>query len=69
MMLLKELLDYGRFVYTSDQDTAIWLLKETVIRRIMAIKGDGIQIVPEVSPVGQSQSNGEIEDAIKQVQR
>ena len=32
------------------------------------MKGDGVTIVPEVPPVGESQSNGVVESAVKQVQ-
>jgi len=59
---------YGHFVFKSEQEPAILAFKEAVTRRSTAIKGDGGQIVPEVSPVGESQSNGDIENSIKQVQ-
>ena len=52
-----------------DQEPAIKALREAVIRRINAIKGDvNIQVITEESPVGESQSNGEVESAIKQIQ-
>jgi len=59
---------YSHFVFKTDQEPAILTLKEAVIRRITALKGDGVQIIPEVSPVGESQSNGEVENAVKQIQ-
>ena len=59
---------YRHFVFESDQDSAILAMKEAVTRRVTAIKGEGVQIVPEVSPVVESQSNGDIDNAVKQVQ-
>ena len=61
-------LGYSHFVFKSDQEPAILSFKAAVIRRVTALKGDGVTIVPEVSPVGESQSNGDIESAIKQIQ-
>ena len=55
-------------MFKSDQEPAILSLKDAVIRRVTALKGDGVTIVPEVSPVGESQSNGDVESAVKQVQ-
>jgi len=37
-------------------------------RRITAIKGEGFHRAPAVSPAGESQSNGEVESAVTQVQ-
>ena len=52
-----------------DQEPAIKTLREAVIRRIHAIRGDlNIQIITEESPGGESESNGDVESAIKQVQ-
>ena len=59
---------YCHFVFKSDQGPAVLALKEAVTRRITAIKGEGVQIVPEVSLVGESQSNGDVENAAEQVQ-
>ena len=67
----KEIINLGcsKFVLKDDQEPSIKALREAVIRRITALKGDlDIQIIPEESPVGESQSNGEVESAIKQVQ-
>ena len=61
-------LGYSHFVLKSDQEPAIMAFKEAVSRRITAIKGDGVQIIPELSPVGESQSDGDVESAVKQVQ-
>ena len=61
-------LGYSHFVFKSDQEPAILSFKDAVIRRVTALKGDGVTIVPEVSPVGESQSNGDVESAIKQIQ-
>ena len=61
-------LGYSHFVFKSDQEPAIVALKAAVIRRLTAIKGEGMQIIPEVSPVGESQSDGDVESAVKQVQ-
>ena len=59
---------YSKFVLKDDQEPSIKAFREAVIRRVGAIKGDGVQIIPEESPVGGSQSNGDVEAAIKQVQ-
>jgi len=62
-------LGYSKFVLKDAQEPSIKALREAVIRRIAALRGDlDIQIIPEESPVGESQSNGEVESAIKQVQ-
>lgn len=51
---------YGNFVFESEQEPAILALKEAVTTRIIAIKGDGVQILPVVSRVGESQNNGDV---------
>ena len=62
-------MELRRFVLKDDQEPSIKALREAVIRRITALKGDlDIQVTPEESPVGESESNGEVESAIKQVQ-
>ena len=61
-------LGYGKFILKDDQEPSIKALREAVIRRVTAIRGAEVQIIPEESPVGESQSNGEVESAIKQVQ-
>ena len=60
-------LGYSKFTLKDDQEPAIKALREAVIRRVVAIRGDGVQIIPEESPVGESQSDGEVESAIKQI--
>lgn len=55
-------------MFKAEQESAILSLKEAGTRRIAAIKGEGIQIVLEVSPVRESQSNADIENAVRQVQ-
>ena len=50
-------LGYNKFVLKDDQEPAIKSLREAVIRRVGAIKGE-VQVIPEESPVGESQSNG-----------
>ena len=61
-------LGYSKFTLEDDQEPAIKTLREAVIRRVIAIRGDGAQVIPEESPVGESESNGDVEAAIKQVQ-
>jgi hypothetical protein len=61
-------LGYGKFVLKDDQEPAIKTLRDAVIRRVGALKGESVQIIPEESLVGESQSNGDVESAIKQVQ-
>jgi len=61
---------YGQLVYKSDQGpaTSDISIEIAVLRKMSAIKEAGVQIIPDVSPVGESQSNGEVESAVKQVQ-
>ena len=59
---------YKKLGLRSDNEPAIKALREAVIRRVGAIKGEGVQVIPEESPVGESQSNGDVEAAVKQVQ-
>ena len=42
-------LGYNKFVMKDDQEPAIKALREAVIRRVGAIKGDGVQIIPGVA--------------------
>ena len=53
------LLGYKRIVLKSDQEPAILALKAEVKRT------SGVEIVPELSPVGESQSNGRAERAVR----
>ena len=68
MLLLTSLLWVTVILSLSDQEPAILAFKAAVIRRLTAIEGEGMQIIPEVSPVGESQSDGDVESAVKQVQ-
>ena len=55
--IAKEITDlgYSKVVLNEDQEPAIKSLREAVIRRINAIKGDvNIQVITEESPVGGS---------------
>ena len=42
-------LGYSHFIFKTDQEPAILTLKDAVMRRVVAIRGEGVQIVPEVS--------------------
>ena len=56
------LLGYKKIVFKSDGEPAIKALKEAVRCEISA------DVIPEESPVGDHSANGDIENAIKQVQ-
>ena len=51
------------FVFKSDQEPALLSWKEAVVAEF----GTGHQIVPELSPVGESESNGAIEVGVGQI--
>ena len=53
------LLGYSKIVLKCDQEPAIVSLRDAIKREL------GTTTVPEESPVGESQSNGEVEGAIK----
>ena len=57
-----KLLGHKRVVMKSDGEPAIVALKDAVKRE------SEVEIVPEESPVGEHQANGEVEAAVKQVQ-
>ena len=57
-------LDYKKVILKSDQEPAMRALHERVRQARSAI---GEQTLPENSPVGESQSNGMVEEAIKDV--
>jgi len=57
-----ESLGYKRVVIKTDQEPAIMALKEAVVRETH------MEVVKEESPIGESSSNGEIENAVKRVQ-
>ena len=55
-------LGYRRVVFKSDQEPALVALLKAV-----AVKLEGVEVVPEESPVGESQANGEVENAIREI--
>lgn len=55
-------------MFKSDQEPALKQLKEAVTRHYMQGDTRIKQVIIEESPVGESQSNGEIENEIKQLQ-
>jgi len=57
-------LGYRRIKLKSDQERSEVTLRQMVVRLLK----DQVDIVPEESPVGEHASNGEVENAIKQVQ-
>ena len=59
---------YKKFILKIDQEPAIMVLKEAIIRHLKAGHGDQIQVLCEESPVGESQSNGSVENGFKQLQ-
>ena len=59
---ISNILGYKRVFLKSDQEPAIRKLKEAVRREY------NVDIPDELSPVGDSQSNGEVENAIQQVE-
>ena len=54
-------LGHRRMLFKSDQEPSILALKEAVTEVM------GIEVIPEESPVGESQSNGNIERAVRTV--
>lgn len=66
---LQKILGYAKFVFRSDQEPVLKQLKEAVTRQCMqGEKTKVTQIIAEESLAGESQSNGEIDDEIKQIQ-
>lgn len=57
---VQKALGYAKFVFKSDQGPALKQLKEAVTRQCMQGETKVTQIIAEESPVGESQSNGEI---------
>ena len=55
-------LGYNKIIIKCDQEPSIVEIQKEVIRRCEA------ETIPENSPTGESQSNGDIENAIKQVE-
>ena len=60
-----ESLGIKRFIFKSDQEPAILALKERVTEAL----GKKYEVIPEESPVGDHQANGEIENAIKELEK
>ena len=60
---VSKILGYRKCIFKSDQEPALKVLLD----RVSMLCGD--QIIRENSPVGESASNGKIENAIQQVQR
>ena len=54
-----------RIIFNSDQEPAILSLKEGVIEAL----GKKYEVIPEESPVGDHQANGEIENCIKELEK
>lgn len=65
---LQKILGYTKFVLKSDQEAALTQRKEADARQCMHGDTKITQIIAEESPVGESQSNGEIENDIKQIE-
>ena len=57
-----QLIGHDKIILKTDNERSILALKEAVIRE------KPVTIIPEESPVKESQSNGEVENAVKQVQ-
>ena len=55
-------LGYRRVTFKSDQEPAL-----VALLKALTIRMEGIEVVPEESPVGESQVNGEIENAIREM--
>ena len=60
-----ESLGIKRFIFKSDQEPAILALKERIIEAL----GKKYEVIPEESPVGDHQANGEIENCIKELEK
>ena len=60
-----EHLGHSSLVLKSDQEPAILDLRSDIIARC---KEKGISVIPENSPIGESQSNGVIERAIQDIE-
>ena len=58
---------YSKFVFKTDGEPAILALKKAAITELRRT-GNDITVVPEESPVGDSQANGYIERAVWEVQ-
>ena len=53
---------YKRFIFQSDQEPAILALKAEVINRLK-----GYEAIPQESPVGDHQSNGDVENTVREL--
>jgi hypothetical protein len=65
---ITEMLGYSEFVLKSDQEPAILALKNMIKQQVEQGDRSVKKVVIEESPVGESQSNGDVENAIKEVQ-
>ena len=57
-----KILGYNKMIFKGDQEPALQAFMDTVSR----LSGD--QVIKEQSPVGESQSNGDIENAVQKIQ-
>ena len=57
-------LGYRKIIIKTDQESSIMALKQAVIRELQ----QEVEVLSEESPVGEHQSNGEVENAVKRVQ-
>ena len=54
-----------RLIFKTDQEPAIIALRERIIEAL----GSKVEVIPEESPVNDHQVNGEIENAIKELEK
>ena len=59
-----KLLGYYKLLLKSDQEPAIVAFREAVK---IALADEKIEVMPEESPVGESQANGEVENAVRMI--
>ena len=59
-----KLLGYYKLLFKSDQEPAIVAFREAVK---VALADEKIEVMPEESPVGESQANGEVENAVRMI--
>ena len=65
---ITKMLGYSEFILKSDQEPAILALKNMIKQQVEQGDRSVKKVVIEESPVGESQSNGDVENAIKEVQ-
>ena len=68
--LVNDLREIGhdKFIFKTDQEPAILALKHAIAKELTAGQGDVKRVMMEESPVGESQSNGLIEAAVKTIE-